>query len=241
MNTKELENETDLPRVKCNDVLSIETKPGYKIYCSQAAVLQTDVQSSTILYTIRVPDKIGNEINIYSSKADMIQYLEKKLENATLKMEFADVLNSYVVQDGDYVRSNQNVTVSIVPHDGYYITGKNVGDDGRYSETMTYADYNKKIDEIIKKHKAEKYIQVKLSPGDSYGHCTYNLDKQEINGTYNFRKGQKITLTYKITDDSYQIDKLFGDKTVQSETITISTELDGAELNREQYIKIKKK
>lgn len=242
VNGEEIPLNNNLPKVKCGDVLAIETKPEYKVYCTQTAVNNPEIRSNSIVYTVTVPDPIGNEINIYTSTSEMVQYKERTIANATIKLKFADVLNSYEVNDGDYVKSGQSVTVIISPNPGYYLSGNKVGEDGKYTDTMTYDNYIKHIDSIIKNHAIKKYISVKLSEGDEFGRCEYTLNKQSISGIYNFKDGDKVTLTYTLTDPNYQFKKWgAGKKTSLSETVTIKSDMDGTELKRADYIDIKAK
>lgn len=241
VNGTDIENNSVLPKLKCGDVLSIETNPEYKVYCTQADVSLPDSKSSTLLYNIKIPAIIGNEINIYTSKSEMIQYQEKKMENATVKLEFADPLNNYEIQPGDYIKSDRMVKVSLIPDSGYYISGYKVDDDGKYTEILSYEKFNRNINSIISKHPSKKYIVVDLSPGDAYGKCTYTIDKQPVAGKHNFKDGQKVVMTYTITDSDYQIDKLLGDKSTETKTISIEPSMDGSELIRDKYIKVKKK
>lgn len=48
-------------------------------------------------------------------------------------------------------------------------------------------------------------IEITIDANDEYGECAYTLDGKEIEGIQNLREGDKIKLTYKITDGSHQI------------------------------------
>ena len=48
-------------------------------------------------------------------------------------------------------------------------------------------------------------------------------------------------MKYQITDSNYQIDKFLGNKSEEEKTITITSDMDGTEIQREQYINVKQK
>jgi hypothetical protein len=73
--------------------------------------------------------------------------------NTALTVRNASTGKAY--NPGDLIESSQKVTITIMPYAGYDVSGKKAA-NGRYSQTMEYADYLKKISDIIRSHPAKK-------------------------------------------------------------------------------------
>lgn len=137
-----------------------------------------------------------------------------------------------------------NVEVTIIPENGYYITGSKLN-NGVYSETMKYSKWEKEYQKILDKHSAQKLWYVTLNTADSYGNCVYKLDGVTVSGRTGIRKGQKLTLEYTLTDSNYQISRaawaLWESTETKTVTIPIDESLDGGTIQRSDYIEIERK
>lgn len=147
-----------------------------------------------------------------------------------------------VLCENDLIEGSTKVVVTISPLPGYYITGKKVTNDV-YSESMKFSDYQKKIDALLADHSAERYCQITLDESDSYAVYTYRLDGAEVQGTVNAKIGQKLELTYEITDPSYKLKEadggfLFGlgaSYTKATKEITITADMSGKTITKTDF------
>ena len=187
-------------------------------------------------------------IKISIGIVDVEEFTEPKaLNHTTIKVE--DTWNTgknSTLGDGDLVEKEQKVRVSITPDSGYYILGEKVK-NGSYSETMTYAEYRSRIDNIVQKHTVGKYFTIKLDRSDKYAKYTYKLAGKVVPedvDSIEAREGQKLELTYKITDSTYRLVKDQGgipfigvgaSDTEMSATIQITPEMDGRTLSKADF------
>ena len=148
-----------------------------------------------------------------------------------------------MLSDGDLIEPTSKVVVTIVPESGYYVTGKNVS-AGCYSGTMKYSEFLKEIGEILEEHPIEQYYSIVLDSSDAYADYTYKLDGTEVSGTIYAREGQKLELTYKITDSEYALQQsggvfsfLKGNSSAYQvkKTITVSSLLDGMTVTKADF------
>lgn len=147
-----------------------------------------------------------------------------------------------VLKKGDLIESSTTVTVFIMPHARYYLTGKDASDD-LYKRTMTFSEYKKNIDSIISKHPAAKYYRITLDRSDSYANYTYKLDEKTVSGRVNAKAGQNLELTYEITDSAFKLSKYHNGTLIgigasnekATESITITPEMDGKRLKKTDF------
>ena len=162
--------------------------------------------------------------------------------NSTLKVTYLNDGKNQMLKSGDILQGNQEVTVKITPNSGYYVSGKSVKND-IYQDTMEFGDYLENVKEIMDKHPVEKYYYITLIANDDYGTCSYKLDGKKAEGHIRVKIGQKLELTYKITDASYVIEGAKGVlgtgilKNVKEKTatITIDETFDGKTVNRSTF------
>ena len=108
---------------------------------------------------------------------------------------------------------------------------------------MTFDEYQKNISSIISKHPAEKYYRITLDRSDSYAEYSYKLDGKSVTGTIDAKAGQKLELTYKITDSAYKLSKahngtligLGSSTSTATESITVTAEMDGKRLKKTDF------
>lgn len=159
--------------------------------------------------------------------------------NSSIAVRNADTMTVY--NAGDYIEANQEVSFTISPSAGYYISGKGTSRD-QYQEKMKYSDFVKKIGGIIEKHPALKIYSVTLDKSDTYAKYIYKLDGKEVSGTISVRDDQKLELTYEIVGDGYKLESKAGgflgigasDKKV-TKSITISASVDGKTITKSDF------
>ncbi|SOC16467.1 PI-PLC domain-containing protein [Pseudobutyrivibrio ruminis] len=182
-------------------------------------------------------------VKISISRVDVNTFKSVSVDNGNVSLQYEDTGNT--ITNGDIVDNDRNVIVTITPDKGYYVSGsKNVSKD-IYTNTMSYKKYKNDIEKIIKDHQIKKVFTVTLDSEDAYGDVLYKLNGTEVTGTINVREGQKIKLTYTISDSKYQIKTGFvhlpGAGKEQSVEIKIDSSLDGKTIKREDYFDVESK
>lgn len=155
------------------------------------------------------------------------------------KLTVKNVDTNETLKDGDLIEDSQKVVVTIAPLDGYYVTGKKVSNDV-YSDTMKYSDYKENIEDILASHSAKKYYSITLDESDSFATYTYKLDGKTVSGKIKVKEGQKLELTYEITDSQHKLKEadggfIFGwgsSYTKATESLDISASMDGKTVTR---------
>ena len=162
------------------------------------------------------------------------------LDHATITVRNAGTSSD--LKGGDIIEGSQQVTMMIIPDSGYYVTGKDVK-NGEYKKSMNFAKYQSSAQDIINNHPIEKYFRITLDEDDEYGTCKYIIGKNAVAGTILVKKGQDITLEYKITTEGYKIDGVSGflgsaigknDQEI-TEKIKVTVDMDKKTLNRKTF------
>ena len=114
---------------------------------------------------------------------------------------------------------------------------------------MKYSDYLKKVSDIITQHPAAKYYSITLGTADSFAAYSYKLDGKAVSGTITVKEGQKLSLTYEITDSSHKLEEGAGgvplvgwgkSYTKVTKELTITPDMDGKTITRNDFgIKVK--
>lgn len=164
--------------------------------------------------------------------------------NASANTKVTVVNNSTgeTLATGDLIEADTKVVVTITPLSGYYVTGKNVSNDV-YSKTMKFSEYQKNISTIISEHPADKYYTITLDKSDAYASYIYKLDGKEVSGMIYVKAGQKLELTYEITDPAYKLSTAHGglvfgigsSTTKATETITIDSNMHGKTITKTEF------
>ena len=197
---------------------------------------------------IRPTAPIIETVTVTVSKVDVAQYQTVTAEHAVITAEITDAGDPVALHDGDMLEASRNVRITITPEDGYYISGSK-SDSGTYTQTLKYEKWEKDFQEIMDKHPAKKLWYVTLDTADAYGSCVYKLDGNDVSGRVGVHEGQKLTLTYTLTDPDYRVVKgtvagLIG-RLTRSETeqcdIPVTEALDGQTITRADYISVEKK
>lgn len=145
--------------------------------------------------------------------------------------------------NGMLIEGSQKVRVSITPEQGYHITGKKVSGDS-FAKTLTFDQYLKQIGSLIDSHPAAEYYMITLDHSDPYADYVYKLDGKVVSGEVYVKEGQKLTLTYEITDPNHRLTearggvpfiKLGASATKAEESIFISREMNGTKLTKSDF------
>lgn len=212
----------------------------------------TDIPK-TISFDIYKKSELANskeyyeKVSINISSVNVSEYQGQSIKNGLLTLRFADTNES--VNKGDIVDDDRDVIVTIKPSAGYYVSGKNVSNDS-YQDTMTFEKYLKDINKIIEKHEIKKIYSITLDTKDAYGNVTYSLNGTAVEGKVSVREGEKLKISYKITNSDYKfkesnwITNLVSkvrEKTEDDVTVTISEEMNGKTITRADYFEIEKR
>ncbi len=200
-------------------------------------------------------DKIYKEMSIEISLVPGNLYFERTIENGTISLKKVGNTGGSL-NSGDIVEPSEKVEVSIIPDDGYYVSGKGV-DNRQYTKTMKFSAYSSDIDTIIKEHEIKKLYQVVVDTADDYGVCVYKLNGEEITEkkTISIQEDDELLLEYELTNPEYEIaresdgfwdgvldwGKSVFSKTKETVEIQIESGIDGKTIKRDGYIKIIKK
>ena len=167
---------------------------------------------------------------------------------ANTSISVRNMRNNELMSGGELIEGSEKVTITITPNSGYYVTGKKVKND-IYQETMKYSDYLKNVSDIIIQHPAAKYYSITLGTADSFAAYSYKLDGKAVSGTITVKEGQKLSLTYEITDSSHKLEEGAGgvplvgwgkSYTKVTKELTITPDMDGKTITRDDFgIKVK--
>lgn len=202
-------------------------------------------------------DKILRSVKVRISLISAEVYRQKTVQNGRVSVKLADPPGQGEVAEGSILEPSRRVEVSIIPHEGYYVSGRKT-EGGLYTQTMKYEKYMSDIDEIIREHEIKKLYQITLETKDDYGECVYKWNGEEITEktTINVREEDELILVYKLTDENCEIvreeqegfwnkinkwrkDTFSGKK--ETIKIPITQKIDDTVIKREDYIRIKKK
>ena len=169
----------------------------------------TDLTARLDPFVIYAENDLGVSKTTYKSVNITISIVDIKAfykptapSNATITVR--NMLTNTVMIGGELIEGSQKVTVTIFPAAGYYITGDKVTGDV-YQATMEYSDYLEDISEIINNHTAERYLTVTLDTSDPFAVYTYKLEGNVVSGTIKVKKGQELSLNYKIADSEHKL------------------------------------
>lgn len=237
--------EQTIPQLKHGDKIVVRVGSAYEVASSLGTEITQVELSGGYEYTLTVPDTLETEFTITVSKSGATHggYVPESIPNATITVTDS---NGNALESGVRVEDNEKVTVTITPAEGYCITGKKVKGNV-YQDTMKYKDYDDDIDAIIEDHPVTQAVLLALDDSDDYGICVFKLDGQEVSGRVSVREGQKLELTYTLTDERYEIVResgigAFAENLLRKNKITVSIEitedLNGKTICREDYIEL---
>ncbi len=186
------------------------------------------------------------KITVTISHVEASAYTPVTVKNGTVTLALEE--DGRELTGGAVLEKKSEVTVTIKPKDGYYVTGSNET-SGVYSETMKFEKWEKDQQKILAAHPIQKAIWVTLNSEDKHGLCVYKLDGETVSGKVKLEDGQKLEITYSLTDEKYEIEFDFWDFQRFSDggrkktaSIKVSAELDGKTLSPADFgIELKKK
>lgn len=185
-------------------------------------------------------------VTVTISEVAVSSYIAPSVNHATVQATLTDMSVPCTLEDGNVLEDSQNVEITLIPEEGYYIVGSK-NNRGTYSETMKYAKWEKDSQKILDQHPAHKIWYVTLDGSDPYGTCVYKLDGTAVSGQIGVREGQKLTLEYTLTNSDKTIvrsgpggfvGRLVNSKT-ESCSIPVSEALDGKVIQRSDYIQVR--
>lgn len=244
----------EIKKLKANDKLSIRVGKEFKITGIDVSVgtavpLGSDAENG-YEYTIVIPDtRKGVEIEISdrnSNAEGTFQGYNQTNAVVEIKRENGTVLNIGDELPGD----DEKVTMTIVPEQGYYIDG--FTDKNNYSfvkKKIAFSKLEKDILSILEDHQAIKFISLNFIYSDEAGTYTYKLDGKKITEPLlqDVRVGQKLKVEftankgYVITHSRFSEKALSeartrtGEPDSTSETIEVTSDMDGMTIDRETF------
>ena len=172
-----------------------------------------------------------------------ISHNGKVLENKVKKLEFTP---EHKLKYGDEITIKTKANITITDGDYKYVS---VSREWRNSEKLYI--YKVKINNTeVKDQDCEgvttiEDVTITLPSETQYGTVTYKVDGKEVSGTCTLKEGSELKIEYKITKDGYEfgdqnaVQNFFKVKT-KTETIKITTEMDGMQLDLSKYFKVEK-
>jgi len=160
-------------------------------------------------------------------------------KNASVTIRDAETRE--ILKTGAILEGSAEVTVTIAPSSGYYVSGKEVKSD-TYQKTMQFSKYLADIQRILDEHPIGEYYQITLVPDDTYGACIYKLDGATVTGGILVKEGQKLTLEYEITSDGYVIEGakdvwygIIANDQKKTVSVTITKDMNGQAFSRDTF------
>lgn len=121
----------------------------------------------------------------------------------------------------------------------------------RYTLTVVQEAESNVAEDLILTVDVDRVFEVVLDDKCDYGTCTYKLDGDMVSGKVQLQEGQKLTLTYQITQKGYVFSErsegiggFFHDLFNQSQrtvTIPITEDLDGTIIDPDEWFDIARK
>jgi len=244
----------EIKKLKVGDTISIRVGKEYKITgigvnVGTAVPLGSNAENG-YEYTIIIPDTrkgISIEITERNSDAEGI-FQGYNLANADVTITRA---NGATLRIGDELPGDdEKVTITITPHDGYYIEGFTEKDTFCFvKKNIKFSKLESDISTILKDHPAIHFITLNLVFADEAGSFTYKLDGKEVSSSplFKVRVGQTLKVEYR-ADSGYMITHSWfganafydaftwaGGTDSISESIKITADMDGATINRETF------
>ena len=241
-------------RLKVGDMISIRVGKEYKITgtgvnVGTAIPLGSNAENG-YEYTIVVPDTnkgISIEITERNSNAEGT-YQGYNLANADVTITRS---NGVTLKIGDELPGDdEKVTLTITPHDGYYIDGYT--DKNTFSlvkKNYKFSKLETEILSLLKEHPAIHFITLNLVFADESGQFTFKLDGKEVTTSpvVNVRVGQKLSVEYKANSGYKITHSWFGSTAFYnawtwaggtdsiSDDVKITADMDGTTIDRTTF------
>lgn len=228
---------TDQNKNKYTDIIYLDEFPAKKtveIYSSG------EIRTSETYYT---------DISLKIHTVEKLVYEPKVFENAKVTLKYADTDSKMLLSPGQSTDRDRQVLVSLTPAEHYYISGTGVTND-TYQQKMKFSEFIANADKIDKSYPRKKVCTIDLKTADSYGKVVYTLNGNQVSGVTEVKEDDELIMTYTLENKEYIIykdflsamhDLLSNSPYEKSETITVTSDLDGSTITREDYISVQKK
>ena len=148
-----LSDAKDFGRLKVGDKITLELNDGYKAECMQFAAQSTETINGKTKVVFLIPEMSESvKIMVVKSSDEIYHYQGISFEHAVMTVTENDT--KYVLQPDDAISGSTEVTVKIIPDEGYIIEGPGLlgifkSEMNTYEESMTYSQYQKKRNDLI--------------------------------------------------------------------------------------------
>ena len=200
-----------------------------------------------ISYRVELHNYLNLEIQFdqkakVSYNGEEVETISKNKKWSRDKLKYGDIIT---------VETAGKCTITDGAYRHVSVTKDQISDGDRYTFTVTKEASDSKAESLTETVDVNREFTVTLDPEGNYGSCSYKLNGEEQSGTIKVREGQKLELTYKITEDGYEfaesadgikgmIDSIIKSKERTAE-IPIDAELDGKTIHPDDYIQVTKK
>lgn len=229
-------------------------KNNYFYVSSEPQCFAEDSDAGIVEFWEAKPTEEGKDYNV-----ELHQYLEVIFkasekctisvndgEKETVKKNKEKPLRDLKYGDEIVIEAGEDCKFEFISHSHIRATDTPIGSGHRYTLTIT-REAESNLPDVMP---ASRIICISLSPSADHGTCTYKLDGEAVSGDIQAQEGQKLTLTYKITDKDYTFDS--GKKGVSSifssaissitrkndYDITVSAEHNGKSIDPDDYFTI---
>ena len=236
------EKSLDISKLKAGDTLIIRVSESSKIVGSNISVPSPVQIAEGFEYTLTIPDtSAALSVTVSKRNADNDSaYEELSIANAAVTLTRAD--GSEVKSGDERPAEDEKVTLTVTPHEGYYIDGKNVK-DSVYSKKLKYAEVEKVLSDMERDGRVKAYIRLRLDSAAEYGECEYSLDGEAVETPdVKVREGQTLKLKftanerYSIVNESWLASLRFlNDEKEVSEKLKITPEMDGTTVKLDSF------
>ena len=240
-----------ITKLKCGDEIDLTVKSGRYVYALGPGVTCVQTSSAEHEYRITLAEDASSEQEnkIVVTKVEPLPFEPRTVENGVFEVRDA---YGTPLQPGTIFGLDEDVTVSIQPDEGYYISGLKDKDGGEYEKTMEFSEYRANIDTILNNHPIKRYITVTLETVGQHGTCQFTLDGEPVGSQVKLREGQTLTEEYTLSKNSgYTISRSWLNSTLALVTrstgsvkvdIPITEDLDGTTILPENdFIKLEEK
>ena len=244
INNKKIDNKESIENLKWGDVIMISSTEGYNVFSNDLKQIENSSNGNRITFEVPQGNEDSYSIRISKDSSDIFE--TESITNGTIEYMFED--DKTALKDGIIIEDSRKIVVTIKPNEGFYLSGKDVKDNV-YKKTFKFSDYKNKIDAVLDQLEIKKYININLIEEGKYGYSSYKLDGKKVNESKIVAKdGQKLTITYELKDNNYQIKKDDGNvieniislinQNKVSLDIVIDESLRDANINGEEYFSV---
>lgn len=214
-------------------------------YASDGIVMfpQTHPTESLSTYTVELHPYLT--LSLQCEQEAVVQWGEQPKQ--TVKKGKTKTLDQ--LQYGDTILVETAGTCTIVDGDYPHIAAaSDLLPNGKTRYTLTVQEQRSGRDaaELLQTIQVHRVFTVTLNPEGKFGTCVYTLDGTTVSGTVEIREGQKLEVTYTLTDRGYELadlgwwDGLWNDRE-QTVELAVDAEMDGQTICGEDWIDVQEK